>query len=256
LIFILLGLATSALSGLLITNRQILSKIGGIVVIVFGVHMTGLVRIPFLDYDLRPQTAPDRNRGYLASALMGVFFSAGWSPCVGPILGSILTVAALNTSNMADGAMLLAAYSAGLALPFLFASTQISLITNVIRKHGKVMRYVEIGMGVVLMGVGALLFSGKFAQLASLAFFFSSIDEAQVGRYLLLGLVGLLVLGLIPAVIARGKGRSFIDWWFFGSSLFPIALIAALFIRPNKDLVEADPEGEEKVSLDSQGSTP
>lgn len=255
-IFVLLGLATSALSGLIASNRQLLSKIGGIVVIIFGIHMTGLVRIPFLEYDLRPQTVPDRNRGYLASALMGVFFSAGWSPCVGPILGSILTVSALSSSSMAQGAALLTAYSAGLALPFLFASTQISLITNVIRKHGKVMRYVEIGMGVLMIAVGILLFSGKFAQLASLAFFFDAIDEAQMGRYLLLGLVGLLVLGLIPAAIARQKGRGFLDWWFFGSSLFPVALVAALLIQPKAEPTAPETEGEEKISLDSQSSTP
>ncbi|MEJ2599208.1 MAG: cytochrome c biogenesis protein CcdA, partial [Anaerolineales bacterium] len=89
-VFIILGVATSALGGLLFNLRTWLARIGGIVVIIFGLHMTGIFRIPFLEYDLRPQTAPDRNRGYLASALMGVFFSAGWSPCVGPVLGAIL----------------------------------------------------------------------------------------------------------------------------------------------------------------------
>jgi cytochrome c-type biogenesis protein len=69
--------------------RPIIAKFGGVVVVLFGLHLTGILRIPFLEYDLRPQTTLDERRGYLASAMMGVFFSAGWSPCVGPVLGSI-----------------------------------------------------------------------------------------------------------------------------------------------------------------------
>lgn len=254
LVFIILGMATSALSGLIIDNRVWLSRIGGIIVILFGVHMTGLVRIPFLEYDLRPRNTSGTGTGYLASALMGVFFSAGWSPCVGPILGSILTLAAINTSNIWQGVFLLAAYSAGLAIPFLFASTQISLVTSVIRRYGKVMHYVEIGMGILLIIVGVLLFSGRFARLASLPFFFGAIDEALVGRWLLLGLGGLVLLGLIPAAIAHRKGRNFVDWWFFGIGLLPVALILALRIRPSESASEGVREPEEKQKLGSQSS--
>ena len=120
-VFVLLGVAASALGGLLYDPRTIIAKVGGIVVVIFGLHMTGILRIPFLEYDLRSQSTPDRNRGYLASALMGVFFSAGWSPCVGPVLGAILTLA-LNGGSVSQGATLLSAYSAGLAIPFLVAA--------------------------------------------------------------------------------------------------------------------------------------
>lgn len=255
-VFIILGLATSALSALIIDNRVWLSRIGGIIVILFGVHMTGLIRIPFLEYDLRPQNTPNLRRGYMASALMGVLFSAGWSPCVGPILGSILTVTALNTTNLWQGVFLLTAYSAGLALPFLFASTQISLVTTFIRRYGKVMHYVEVFMGVLLIAVGVLLFSGRFAQLASLPFFFGAIDEALVGRILLFGLSALLALGLIPAAIARQKGRNFIDWWFFGIGLLPVALIAAIRIKPVKSATDEKRDVDEAAPLGSQGSKP
>ena len=78
--------------------------------------------VPLLEYDLRPQSTPDRSRGYLASAMMGVFFSAGWSPCVGPVLGAILTLS-FNGGSVLTGVQLLSAYSAGLAIPFLVAST-------------------------------------------------------------------------------------------------------------------------------------
>ena len=87
LVFVLLGVAASAAGGLLYDLRQYLAKIGGVVVIIFGLHMIGVFRIPFLEYDARVHTAPDHRWGYLSSALLGVFFSAGWSPCVGPVLG-------------------------------------------------------------------------------------------------------------------------------------------------------------------------
>ncbi len=230
-VFISLGLATSALGGLLYDLRTWLARIGGVVVIIFGIHMTGLVRIPFLEYDLRPQSSPERKQGYLASFLMGIFFSAGWSPCVGPILGAILTLA-FNGGSLTQGVLLLSAYSAGLAIPFLIAATQIGLVTLVIRRYGKIMRYVEILMGVVLIIVGVLLLSGRFEQLASLGSFFGTYDEILLGRYLLIAFVGLTLLGLIPAKIAQNKGRNFFDWWFFGAGLFPVALPMALMLKP------------------------
>jgi cytochrome c-type biogenesis protein len=252
-VFIILGVATSALGGLLFNLRTWLARIGGIVVIIFGLHMTGIFRIPFLEYDLRPQTAPDRNRGYLASALMGVFFSAGWSPCVGPVLGAILTLA-FNGGSIVQGVQLLSAYSAGLAIPFLLASTQIGLVTMVIRRYGKVMRYVEMVMGAILIVVGIMLFTGRFETIATLGSFFGPIDELVVGRYLLIGILGLAILGLVPAWLASRKGRTFLDWWLFGWTLFPIALVTALIIRPKNELEEG--EGEDLSAGSSSTAQP
>jgi cytochrome c-type biogenesis protein len=169
-IFILLGVAASALGGLLYDARTWLAKIGGIVVVIFGIHMTGIYRIPFLEYDLRRQAGPGQNQGYLASALMGVFFSAGWSPCVGPVLGAILTFA-LNGGSVTRGIGLLSAYSAGLAIPFLLAALGIGWVTAILRRYKKVMRYIEIAMGIVLIIVGIMLFSGTFALLARYGLF-------------------------------------------------------------------------------------
>jgi cytochrome c-type biogenesis protein len=97
--------------------------------------------------------------------MMGVFFSAGWSPCVGPVLGAILTLA-LNGGSIVVGVSMLAAYSAGLAIPFLLAALGINWVTTILRRYGKMMRYVEIAMGVVLVIVGAMLFLGTFEQIA------------------------------------------------------------------------------------------
>jgi cytochrome c-type biogenesis protein len=170
IVFVLLGVAASLAGGLLYELRNFLAKIGGLVVIVFGLHMIGVFRIPLLEYDTRVNTAPDPKLGYLSSALLGVFFSAGWSPCVGPVLGAILTLA-INGGSIALGAKLLSAYSAGLAVPFLLAALGIGWVTITLRKYGKVMRYVEIAMGVILVIVGILLFAGAFELLARYGYY-------------------------------------------------------------------------------------
>jgi cytochrome c-type biogenesis protein len=170
-VFVLLGVAASFAGGLLYDLRFWLSKIGGIVVIVFGLHMIGVFHIPFLSYDTRVQKAPDPKWGYLSSALMGVFFSAGWSPCVGPVLGSILTLA-WNGGSISLGAILLTAYSIGLGIPFLVAALGIGWVTTILRKYGKTMRYIEIGMGVILVIIGVMLFTGVFELIAQQGQFF------------------------------------------------------------------------------------
>ena len=230
IVFVLLGVATSALGGLLYDIRIWLTRIGGIVVIIFGIHLTGIVRIPFLEYDLRPQTAPERNRGYLGSAMMGVFFSAGWSPCVGPILGAILTLA-LSGGSVAHGAIMLTAYAMGLAIPFLFASVQIDVIVKLIKRYSKAMHYIEVGTGIFLILVGVLLFSGRFERLASLGSFLTAYDELFLGKIILITVVIFALLGMIPAYIASRKGRKFIEWWLFGIGLFPIALPLSLVLK-------------------------
>ena len=171
IVFILLGVAASFAGGLLYDLRFWLAKIGGIVVIIFGLHMIGVINIPFLAYDTRVQQAPDQKLGYLSSALMGVFFSAGWSPCVGPVLGAILTLA-VNGGSVSQGAALLTFYSAGLAIPFLLAALGIGWVTTILKKYNKVMHYVEVAMGVVLVIVGIMLFTGIFEIIAQQGQFF------------------------------------------------------------------------------------
>lgn len=164
-VFMTLGLTMSALSSLLYDMRIVLAKVGGVIVVVFGLHMTGILRLSFLEYDLRPQSRIQQQRSLLSSALLGVTFSAGWSPCIGPVLGMILTLAITSGSGN-QGLYLLAFYSAGLAIPFLAAALGIGWVTTLIRKHGKVMFFIEKGTGVVMIVVGILLFFGVFNQLA------------------------------------------------------------------------------------------
>lgn len=169
-VFITLGVATSAIGRLLYDLQTWLARIGGLVVIIFGLHLTGILKIPFLQYDLRPTSAPDRKLGYFSSALMGVFFSAGWSPCVGPVLGAILTFS-LTGGSVWLGASMLSAYSAGLAIPFLIAALGIGWVTMTIKRYGKVMHIAEVVMGVILIIVGLMLMLGVFETLSRFGFF-------------------------------------------------------------------------------------
>ncbi len=164
-VFVILGVAVSAVGGFLSDVRFYLAKIGGVVVIILGLHMMGVLRIPFLEYDVRVHEAPQNSWGYLSSALLGVFFSAGWSPCVGPVLGVILTFA-VNGGSVALGTKLLSAYSAGLAVPFLAAAFGIGWVTTILRKYSKTMHYVEIATGVIMVIVGIMLFANVFALIA------------------------------------------------------------------------------------------
>lgn len=170
LVFLTLGLTMSAIGSVIYEARWWLAKLGGLIVIVFGLHMTGILRLPFLEYDLRPQSKADRQRGYLSSLILGITFSAGWSPCIGPILGMILTLAVYQ-GVVSQGILLLGVYSLGLAIPFLIAALGIGWITKILRKYGKVMHYVEIGMGIILIVVGVLLFFGVFNQLSQYGLF-------------------------------------------------------------------------------------
>lgn len=169
-VFILLGVGAAYIGGLLYDLQTWIARIGGIIVIIFGLHLTGLLKIPFLQYDLRAQTAPDRRWGYASSALMGVFFSAGWSPCVGPVLGAILTFA-LSGGSILLGTQLLTAYSIGLAIPFLIAALGIGWVTTILKRYGKVMHTVEVVMGVILIIVGTMLTMGVFETMARWGFF-------------------------------------------------------------------------------------
>lgn len=164
-VFVALGAVVGATGGLLQSISSVLAQVGGVVVVVFGLHMIGVFRIPFLEYDARVHRLPDPKWGYASSALLGVFFSAGWSPCVGPVLGTILTFA-LKSGSAGVAAVLLTAYSAGLAIPFLAAALGIGWVTNILRKYSKAMHYVEMTMGGVLVIVGIMLFAGVFELMA------------------------------------------------------------------------------------------
>ena len=170
LVFIALGAAASVIGAVLFDLRQWIARIGGLVVIVFGLHTIGVINIPFLDYDTRAAYQPGANAGYVSSGMMGVFFSAGWAPCVGPVLGAVLTLS-LTSAALTQGVVLLTAYSLGLAIPFLLAALGIGRIAELMRNHTRAIRIVSMATGVILIIVGVMLLTGTLESLARFGFF-------------------------------------------------------------------------------------
>jgi cytochrome c-type biogenesis protein len=181
-VFVALGAAASAVGALLFDARGLLTSVGGAVVTLFGLHTLGLIHIPFLEYDTRRNRPPDRRLGYLSSALMGVFFSAGWAPCVGPVLGAVLTLA-LTADALGRGVILLAAYSLGLGIPFLFAAAGVGRVSALLRRYRHIMRYASLATGSFLILIGVLVFTDSLQALASVTFVSDvqmSLDEGVV----------------------------------------------------------------------------
>ncbi len=164
-VFILLGSVISAIGGLLYDFSDWLARIGGIFIIILGLHSTGIIKIPFLMMGIHYQKSLPQNMGYFSAFLVGVIFSAGWSPCIGPVLGAILTLS-LQGKSILFGATLLAAYSMGMALPFLFAAVGLNWVLIVLKKYGKVLHVIQVVMGIILVFVGVLLVFDVYAYLA------------------------------------------------------------------------------------------
>jgi cytochrome c-type biogenesis protein len=164
LIFVALGATATALGRLLNTYQQWLERVGGALIVLFGLYCVGALKIGFLSREARWDLG-DKPLGYLGSVLAGLAFGAGWTPCIGPILGSIL----LYTSSRADfgqGLVLLLAYSLGLAIPFLVAAWALEWFLGWMQRFRKYVAWVERIAGVLLIAFGLLLLTGSFALLS------------------------------------------------------------------------------------------
>ncbi len=146
--------------------KDVITRIGGIAVIIFGLHTLGILRIPFLNYDTRKQYQGGASYG--SSVLMGVFFAAGWSPCIGPTFGAIITMGFTQT-QVGTAMILAAAYAIGLGLPFVLLGLVVDRATGLLRRLKKYIRIFEIITGIFLLILGVLLLSGKMTELASAA---------------------------------------------------------------------------------------
>lgn len=159
LIFIILGAAAASIGGLLNSQKGFLLRFFGIIVILFGLHIIGALNLNFLNFEKRLKI--DNNSGNAIGAfLMGVAFALGWSPCIGPVLGGILSLAIVKGTTLM-GTLMLAAYSAGIALPLLITALFTVKIFSLLKNFRKYMKYVEIIAGVVLIILGLLLFFDK-----------------------------------------------------------------------------------------------
>jgi cytochrome c-type biogenesis protein len=163
-VFISLGASATAVGGFLMAQRTAFNIIAGIIVIIFGLHLTGLVKIPFLYRDKRLETGAPR-RGAVGSFLLGFAFAFGWTPCIGPILAAILAVAATR-GTVFQGMFLLAVYSAGLAIPFLLTGLGLSQFLKFYGRFRKHLQAVEVASGVLLIGIGVLMAFNKLTVLS------------------------------------------------------------------------------------------
>lgn len=166
LVFVLLGAGATALGAALAYNKLRLARIGGVLIIAFGLYMMGAVKIAALDRDQRVHL--DRKPiGYLGSVLVGMAFAAGWTPCIGPILGAILGMAG-TSSDVTHGVLLLLAYSAGLAVPFLVAAFAVDSFRAWFTRFRRWMPWLQRASGLVMVVVGILMVTGEFTRLAGL----------------------------------------------------------------------------------------
>lgn len=157
-----------------VVDKSLLAHISGLILIVFGVNMLGIIRIPFLYQETRMQVRV-RELGYPRSFLTGMAFAAGWTPCVGPMLSLILG-AATQTSTALEGTALLLMYSAGLGVPFLVTAYALDTMVTRLKGFNKYLHAIEIVSGLILIAMGLLLLFDRFQFLNS--FFFSLTPQA------------------------------------------------------------------------------
>ena len=160
IVFVTLGASASSIGELIVKSQKILETIGGIVILTFGLHIIGLFEIKFLEYEKRIHLKNKPMLFGFGSLLIGMTFAVGWTPCIGPILGSILTLAATK-KTLSQGVLLLSGYSLGLALPFLLAGLAVNSILKLFAKLGKYLRVISLSTGAVLIVVGILVLFGR-----------------------------------------------------------------------------------------------
>ncbi|MDO8578893.1 MAG: cytochrome c biogenesis protein CcdA [Dehalococcoidales bacterium] len=167
LVFVVLGFSASVIGAWLVAYRSLLARIGGLVVLAFGLHMLGIVPIPFLRGEFRPALNTRRWRfggGILSAGALGAAFGIGWTPCVGPMLGTILVMAG-QTGKTGIGVSLLLAYGIGLGLPFLFAGLAFSRALGAVASLKRRAGLIEKLSGALLVGTAVLLITGNLSTL-------------------------------------------------------------------------------------------
>lgn len=174
IVFVLLGASIGAVSQTIRAGTDFLSKIGGLLIIVFGLYALGLLKIPALSAEHRLNIGQLGKIKYLGSFLVGNAFAVGWTPCVGPILAAILVLAGASGSA-ALGTSFLFAYSVGLMLPFLLVGIFTAQSARFLLNHAKLLTYVNYFAGILLIFLGILVFTGNLAKLVAKLYFLSPV---------------------------------------------------------------------------------
>jgi cytochrome c-type biogenesis protein len=213
------GGAATLLGQVFGSYKATISKIGGVVVILFGLYTLGLLNISWLSYDTRPQLSKKGRTGFLASALIGIFFAAGWTPCIGTTLGAILTLG-FSQETAGQAMVLSSGYALGLGIPFLAIGFGMERATQYVRRFQPHLRRIQIASGVFLILIGVMILSNQITLLAIWAqrngFFLDlPMGSAMVPTYLIAMVAGLLsflspcVLPLVPAYVGYLSGHAF-----------------------------------------------
>ncbi|SFL55622.1 cytochrome c-type biogenesis protein [Salibacterium qingdaonense] len=167
IIFLLLGASSTFLGQLFSQYNNMLQQIGGIVIVLFGLQMMGILSIRSLMTEKRIQTKKEKgSTSFISSVMFGLLFAVGWSPCVGLVLGSILTLSS-QSDTMLTGMMMLFIYSIGMGIPFLFVTIFYAKSLNKIRRFNVYMPYIQKASGMVMVAMGVLLFLGYYKMLSS-----------------------------------------------------------------------------------------
>jgi len=162
-VFILMGASASYLGQILVEYQSWIMKVGGLLIIVLGIHFTGIINIPFLQMEKRFELRK-KPLGYLGSFLVGVVFAAGWTPCIGPILSTILIYAS-TSKNYMTGVYLLTVYSLGLGIPFFLSSLAFNAFLSAFDKIKRYMRWVTLISGIFLIIIGILFLTDTFREI-------------------------------------------------------------------------------------------
>ncbi|MFL2687822.1 MAG: cytochrome c biogenesis CcdA family protein [Alphaproteobacteria bacterium] len=163
-VFVMFGATATALSQTITQHLDVLSKIAGVIIIIFGLHYMGLFRIGFLNYEKRFHLE-QKPSGIVGAYILGLAFAFGWTPCVGPILASILMVAA-GGNSIWHGTGLLSAYALGIGMPFLIAAMFVKPFMGFMQRFRKHIHKVEISIGLLLVMTGIAIFTGSIADAA------------------------------------------------------------------------------------------
>ncbi|ATX66074.1 cytochrome c biogenesis CcdA family protein [Roseinatronobacter bogoriensis] len=163
-VFLLLGFTASTMGHLFLRNAELFGQIAGGVVIVFGLHFLGVFRIPFLMREARID-AGDRGGSAFGAYVLGLAFAFGWTPCIGPVLGAILTLAATD-ATVSRGTAMLGVYALGLGLPFLLAAVFVQRSMGLMTRLKRHMAAIEKVMGIMLLAVGVALLTGAFSAFS------------------------------------------------------------------------------------------
>ena len=191
IIFSIVGvLLQSVLARVSFTVQQWLGYIGGTIIIFFGIYLLGLVKIPFLEKEHKLRVKRKFRYYYMTSFVFGSAFAVGWTPCVGAILGGILTLA---VSNPASAFPLLLSYSLGLGIPFLIVGLFTNSASKFIEKAGPKLKYVNYVFGAILIILGILVFTNQLSRVASVPFLSNLLINVSEGS---VGMVGALGLGI------------------------------------------------------------